>query len=125
MDDNKTRLQVEFPVGAFTVTVLEPTGEQMFVLGVSREPRNDKEQAQLVERLVRILRRLTGEQWFSVIESNLIDEEMTVTDVLTLTEDIMRFPWAEHHKTTGTPPEPEQPVTEAPERPAPRVVGSA
>lgn len=125
MDDNKTRLQVEFSVGAFTVTVLEPTGEQMFVLGVSREPRNDTEQMQLVERLVRILRKLTGDQWFSVIESNMIDEEMTVADVLTLTEDIMKFPWAKHHKATEALPEPEQPVIEAIERPAPRVVGSA
>lgn len=118
------RLKVEFPVGDFTVTVMEPTGEQMFVLAMSRQPKTEADTVRLVTRLTTIMQKLTGEQWFDVIEANMVDELMTVADLLTLVEDMLKFPWAQHHKQDADPEPEEQSVTieEFPSR-APRVVG--
>lgn len=125
MDDTQ-RIKVEFPVGDFKITVKEPTGEQMFVLAMSRQPKTEADTVRLVTRLTTIMQKLTGDQWFDVIEANMVDELMTVGDLLTLVEEMLSFPWAEHHKPQPVPETvPDELVAEfAPkDRPAPRVVG--
>lgn len=126
MDDN-TRLKVEFPVGEFTVVVEQPTPEQLFVLALSRQPKTDQEQGRLVGRVVKVMERLLGDQWYDVIESGLIDETLTVTQMMELVGDVLQFEWAKHAPEPDPEPiaaEYEAATADAPtKRPAPRVVG--
>lgn len=143
MDD--TRTQVEFPIGTTGkyVKVNEPTDAQRLVLALSRAPSGDNPKAQvsLVQRLFRVLEKLTGEQWLSVIEDGLIDEEFTVQDVVGVIEQVVKFDWAGTHKPQEAEPQPmpaavehingvlqmaadlEQEM-ERDEKPLPRVVGA-
>lgn len=122
--DDKQRLKVEFPVGDFMITVMQPTGEQQFVLAMSRQPKTDQDTVRLVTRLTSIMQRLTGEQWFSVIEENMIGERLTVSDLLTLVEDVLSFKWADHVPAQEAPEHDRSAVDLEPARPAPRVVGA-
>lgn len=122
--DDKQRLKVEFPVGDFMITVTQPTGEQQFVLAMSRQPKTDQDTVRLVTRLTSIMQRLTGEQWFSVIEENMIGERLTVSDLLTLVEDVLSFKWADHVPAQEAPEHDRSAVDLEPARPAPRVVGA-
>lgn len=119
MDDN-SRLKVEFPLGDLMVVVEQPTPEQLFVLALSRQPRTDQEQGRLVTRVVRVMEKITGEQWYDVIEAGMIDETITVTQLMDLVGDVLQFEWTKQD-TPGPEPVDLGPVPN--KRPAPRVVG--
>lgn len=128
MDDN-SRLKVEFPLGELTVVVEQPTPEQLFVLALSRQPKTDQEQGRLVDRVVRVMEKITGDQWYDVIEAGLINEQITVSQLMELVGDVLQFEWAKYaapdEVPAGTHLGTDEPLTTVvPDmRPAPRVVG--
>ncbi len=128
MDDTQ-RLSAAFPIGNTTVTVKEPTGAQLLVLSVSRAPKEGSETARLVRRMFRIMEGLMGQaQWDDVIEDGVASETLDETDLLQLVQDVIGFPWAEHHKPQPTQ-EPDhsrdaaEVITE--KRPTPHIVSGA
>lgn len=118
-------LKVEFPIGDQGVTLVlsRPTDAQLFVLALTRQPKTDDEKMKAVQRIVRVLETLSGDQWADVVEEGMITGTLTPLDLLGVVNDVIKFPWAEHAKTAeaeaaldSTAVEPE------PVRPAPRVV---
>lgn len=114
MDDNTT-LRAEFTIGDHKVTAAHPTGEQLFVLQLTRQAQSAKEGVRTARRLVRILEALLGQdQWDSVMEAGLIDGSITVEQMMELAREIFGFNWssleAEPDVTTMSTPLPTEAV---------------
>lgn len=94
MDDNTT-LRAEFIIAGHTVTATQPTGEQLFVLQLTRQAQSAKEGVRTSRRLVAILETLLGtEQWDSVIEHGLINGTITVKQMMDLAWSIFAHDWS-------------------------------
>lgn len=99
MDDNTT-LRAEFIIAGHTVTASQPTGEQMFVLQLTRQAQSAKEGVRTARRLVRILEALLGpDQWDSVMEEGLISGAIQVSQMMDLAMAIFSYDWSAEPKS--------------------------
>lgn len=102
MDDNTT-LRAEFTIAGHKVTATQPTGEQIFVLQLTRQAQSTKEGVRTARRLTMILESLLGtDQWDSIIEQGLIDGSISVKQMMELAWSIFAHDWSAEPK-----PEPE------------------
>lgn len=103
MDDNTT-LRAEFTIAGHTVTATQPTGEQLFVLQLTRQAQSAKEGVRTARRLTMILESLLGtDQWDSVIERGLIDGSISVKQMMELAWSIFAHDWSAEPKPKPKP----------------------
>lgn len=134
MDDDD-KLKAEFPLGdELSVVVREPSEGQILVLALSHvRPDADKAtQWRVAKKLFSILERLvTPTVWYEVIETALIEERLSPTELLKFAREVTEFKWDEHRPSPE--PEPQDGFAEADAlmakamdtpRPGPRIVGS-
>lgn len=132
MDDEKN-VRAEFPVGdsGKTAVLRQPSeGQVVSLLLLSDSLRADtsgKALTSMVLRAFRILEKLAGPEEWDKLQDGLLDEAYSVTEVVGLVEQAIKFPWPgqvppEPPPVNALAPEPPVPATFAPPRPEPRLV---
>lgn len=123
MDDNETRPVVEFPFDGGYLAIKRPTESQMMLLAMSRAT---DDPSKLIRRLLQMMEKLAGPEAWSQIEEKIMDEVLSIRDIVALLSDVAKYRWADLSKGPEAPaevsPEGTGRVDPEPPAPQPRVV---